>query len=117
MKTVRSHRSVVEIAILTIVMILVMVDWSRAEITTRLAASEPPPSGGAPQADTVPAPQADSRTAPQADETAPASQADTAARQGDRIAKQTLTSDDKSFIDQALKGGTAEVQEAKLAHD
>jgi putative membrane protein len=88
MKT-RSTRGVVETAALAIALTLVLVDWAGAEITTRLAANEPPPTGGAPEADAAPTPE--------------------------RIAKQALSAEDRTFLEKALRGGAAEVQEAQLA--
>jgi putative membrane protein len=90
MNSLRPLRGALESAALALVLTLTMADWSDAGIN-QLTAGETPPSGGLPQVD---------------ESTDPKAQ---------RIAAQTLTDNDRKFIETALKGGTAEVQEAKLA--
>jgi putative membrane protein len=92
MNSSSSLRRTLEAAALAIALTLTMADVSDAGIT-RLAAQETPPTGGEPQVD------------------------EGASQKGERIAAQTLTESDRSFIEKALKGGTAEVQEAKLAQE
>ena len=91
MNSSRSLRSALESAALALALTLTMADVSDAGITRLAAAQETPPSGGQPQVDRA------------------------TSHKGERIAAQTLTERDRSFIEKALKGGTAEVQEAKLA--
>jgi putative membrane protein len=90
MNSVRPLRGALESAALALVLTLTMADGSDAGIN-QLTAGETPPSGGLPQVDESADPKAQ------------------------RIAAQTLTDNDRKFIETALKGGTAEVQEAKLA--
>ena len=90
MQSVYSIRGILESAILVIAMFLCMTDWSDAGID-RLAADNTRPAAG------------------QAPDTEPSEMT------GERIPEQSLSEKDRAFLKQALEGGTAEVQEAKLA--
>ena len=92
MNPVRSNRGWMEAATLAIVMMFVMADWTDAGIA-RVAANQTPPSGAEPQVDAAPD------------------------KDSDRIAAQALSDQDKRFLQQALQGGTAEMQEARLAQE
>jgi putative membrane protein len=93
MNSSRSLRSALESAALAVALTLTMASGSDAEISQLAAAQDTPPSGAQPQVD------------------------EAAGQKGERIAAQTLTDNDRKFIETALKGGTAEVQEAKLAQE